>query len=172
VRTLDGFIAIGIVGLVIVLTALLFGDLLDGLFDAVDLGSGLFSAPVIGGFLAAFGFGAALARATLGTTLALLVGLAGGLLMGGVAGLLTRSLMRMRTDPTPRTSDLVGRPGVVLTALDEGRFGTIRVAAHGQQLQLSARADEPLPPGTQVVVVEVTSPTAVVVTATGLPPVT
>jgi membrane protein implicated in regulation of membrane protease activity len=159
------FVGIGVIGLIILLGTLLFGDFLDGLFDAIDLGSGLFSAPVIGGFLAAFGFGAALAMAALGTALAAAVGIGAGVLIGGAAGLLTRSLLRMPTDATPRTSDLVGKTGVVLTPVSESSFGQVRVSHHGQQLQLSARSDKVLPAGTRIVVVEVTSPTAVVVTA-------
>ncbi len=164
------FVLIGVVGVVIVLAALTLGDFLDGLFDAVDLGGGLLSAPVIGGFLAAFGFGGALAQDALGTALAALVGLGAGVVFGGLAALLTRSLLRMRTDATLRTSDLVGRPGVVLTAVPQAGYGRVRVESHGQQLQLSARADQALAAGTHVVVVEATSPTAVFVTPTGLPP--
>lgn len=161
---MEVFVAIGVIGLAILLGTLLFGDFLDGLFDAIDLGSGLFSAPVIGGFLAAFGFGAALTTAVLGPALAAAVGIGAGVLLGGVAGLLTRSLLRMRTDATPRIGDLVGRTGVVLTPVSASSFGQVRVSHHGQQLQLSARSDEALPTGTRIVVVEVTSPTAVVVT--------
>lgn len=161
---MEVFLAIGAIGTVILVGTLLFGDFLDGLFDSIDLGSGLFSAPVIGGFLAAFGFGAALTTALLGPALAAAVGVGAGIFIGGLAGLLTRSLMRMRTDPTPRSSDLVGRTGVVLTPVSESAFGQVRVSSHGQQLHLSARSDKALPAGTRIVVVEVTSPTAVVVT--------
>jgi len=165
----DVFVLVGIVGAVLVVASLVLGDALDGLFDAVDLGGGLVTTPVIGGFLAAFGFGTALTRDALGTPVAALVGVAAGAAFGGAAGLLTRALMRMRTDPTPRTADLVGRIGVILTPVPVSGYGQVRVEAHGQRLQLSARADEALVAGTQVVVVEVASPTAVVVTPTGLP---
>jgi membrane protein implicated in regulation of membrane protease activity len=164
----NAFVVIGIVGVVIVLATLLFGDFLDGVFDSIDLGSGLLSAPVIGGFLAAFGFGAALATSSLGPALAAGVGVGAGVVVGGATAVFTRSLMRMPTDPTPRATDLVGRPGVVVAPVPAAGFGRVRVAAHGQQLQLSARADQPLAAGTAVVVVEVTSPTAVFVTPTGL----
>lgn len=162
---MDVFVVIGVIGVVILLATLLLGDFLDGLFDAIDLGSGLISAPVIGGFLAAFGFGAALTTAALGPALAAAVGVGAGMLLGGVAALLTRSLMRMRTDATPRASELVGKTGVVVTPVSESSFGQVRVRYHGQQVHLSARSEEALAAGTRIVVVEVTSPTAVVVTA-------
>lgn len=159
---------VGIVGAVLVVATLLLGDAVDGLFDGVNLGGGLVTTPMIGGFLAAFGFAAALTRDALGTPVAALVGVLAGVAFGGAAGLLTRSLLRMRTDPTPRTADLVGRLGVVLTPVPADGYGQVRVEAHGQRLQLSARSDQALPAGTQVVVVEVASPTAVIVTPSGL----
>lgn len=165
---MDVFVLVGIVGAVLVVASLVLGDALDGLLNAVDLGGGLVTTPVIGGFLAAFGFGAALTRDALGTPFAALVGALAGVAFGGAAGLLTRALLRMRTDPTPRAADLVGRIGVVLTPVPVNGYGQVRVQAHGQRLQLSARADEALPVGAQVVVVEVASPTAVVVTPSGL----
>lgn len=163
------FVVVGLIGFVIVVGALVFGDFLDGVFDSVDLGAGLISAPVIGGFLGAFGLAGALTTPALGPGLAAVVGVAAGLVFGGAAGLFTRALLRMRTDPTPRAAHLVGRPGVVVTPVWPGRYGQVRVTAHGQQLHLSARADEQLAVGTRIVVVEVTSPTAVVVTPLNLP---
>ncbi|MGI8574082.1 MAG: NfeD family protein [Egibacteraceae bacterium] len=161
------FIALGVVGLVIAVSSLLMGDVfdvLDGLFDAIDLGSGLFTGPIIGGFLAAFGFAAALTSAPLGTFGGLLVGMLSGGAVGGLAAWLTRSLMNMRTDPTPRSQDLVGRPGEVLLPLRPGSYGRVAIAAYGQRMQMSATADSEIPAGSRVVVVEVTSPTSVIVT--------
>lgn len=166
---MDLFVVIGLVGVAIVVATLVFGDVLDGLLEGIDLGSGLFSAPVIGGFLAAFGFGTALTQERLGS-LATVVGVGAGVVFGGAALLLTRSVMRMRTDATPRAADLAGRLGVVLTPVPSSGYGRVRVTHLGQQLHLSARADRPLPAGTQVVVVDVVSPTAVVVTPADLSP--
>jgi len=49
----DLFVVIGVVGLVLLVGGLVFGDVLDGLFDAVDLGGGVLSGPSLGGFLTA-----------------------------------------------------------------------------------------------------------------------
>jgi len=162
------FVVLGVIGLVVVGASLLVGDVLDGLLDAVDAGGGWLSAPAIGGFLAAFGFAAALAEPSLGTGAAAGVGTGAGIVVGAGVAALTRALLRMRTDPTPRTADLVGRVGEVLLPVGPARLGRVRVTHLGQQLQLSARADEAIPVGRQVVVVEVLSPTAVIVTPTGL----
>jgi len=162
----SGFLVLGVIGLVVVVASLLVGDVLDAL--PVDIGGGWLSAPAVGGFLAAFGFAAVLAEPALGTAAAAGAGTGAGLLVGGAVGALARALQRMRTDATPRTADLVGRVGIVLLPAGPGRLGQVRVVHVGQPLQLSARSDQPIPKGTQVVVVEALSPTAVVVTPLGL----
>lgn len=169
---MTALLVIGTVGLLLVLVTLLFGDVLDGVLDWIDLdaGGGLFSVPVIGGFLAALGFGGALAMTTFGVGLgaALALGLLAGVVTAGVTWRFTRAVMTMATDATPRHTELVGKTGVVLTRVPDGGLGEVRVAYLGQQLKLSARADEPLPAGREVVVVAVTSPTSVVVTPVDL----
>ncbi len=168
---MDAFVVVGVAGALLILAALLLGDVLDSIFDAVDLGGGIVSAPVIGGFLAGFGFTAAVLDGALGTTPAALLGVGAGIALGGGALLLTRSMTRMPTDPTPRAADLVGRPGVVLTGVPATGYGRVRIRSAGQGLQLNARAADgtEIPPGTGVVVVEVTSTTSVVVAPSGLP---
>ena len=52
------FLVIGLIGLGLVAVSLVLGDLFDGVFDA--LAGDVFSSAVIGGFVSAFGFGAAL----------------------------------------------------------------------------------------------------------------
>lgn len=164
---MTGFIVIGVVGLAIVLVSLVLGDILEGLFDAfdADFGHGVFSAPVIGSFLAAFGFGAALVMTATGFGAAggALGGLASGMVIGALALLLMRSLMDMPTDPTVRTADLVGATGVVITRIPEGGLGEVSLTYAGQIKKLSARSAEPVPSGTTVVVTQVASSSSVVV---------
>lgn len=164
---MTGFIVIGAVGLVIVLASLVLGDVLDGLFEALDadFGHGAFSAPVIGSFLAAFGFGAALVMTATGFGAAggALSGLASGAVVGALALAMTRSLMNMPTDPALRTSDLVGSTGVVITRIPEGGLGEVSLTHAGQITKLSARAADPIASGTTVVVTQVASSSSVVV---------
>jgi membrane protein implicated in regulation of membrane protease activity len=176
------FTVIGAVGLLIVLATLVVGELLDGLFGALDIdaGGGVFSAPVIGSFLAAFGFGAALIMTSTraDATLAALGGLASGLVVGGLALVMMRTLMRMPTDETVTTRGLEGTPGVVITAVPAQGYGEVTIRHHGEQRKYNAMADEDLPAGTRVQVTAVLSPSAVVVapvasptdTATATPP--
>lgn len=162
---MTAFVVIGIAGLVLVVASLVLGEVFEGLFDAIDIdaGSGLFSAPVIGAFLAAFGFGAALTMSAtaVGTGVAALAGVGAGVGFGAATLALTRSLMNMRTDDNVRTGDLVGRPGTVLTRIPPDGFGEVAVVHLGQRLKLNARAASPIPAGTPVVVTDVVSASSV-----------
>lgn len=164
---MTGFIVIGVVGLVVVLASLILGDLLDGVFEAVDLdvGGGVFSAPVLGSFLAAFGFGAALIMFTtgVGATAGALGGLVSGLVVGGLALAMMRSLMSMPTDASMDTADLVGLTGTVVTPVPASAFGEVTIRHLGQMQKFNARSAEPLEAGATVVVRAVLSPSSVLV---------
>ncbi|HVF04993.1 MAG TPA: NfeD family protein [Frankiaceae bacterium] len=161
-----GYIVIGSIGLGLVLISLILGEIFDSVFEAFDLdGGGIFSTPVIGAFLAAFGFGAALIIYTTktGPGLSALGGLASGMVMGGVALFMTRTLMNMPTDDPVRSSGLLGRPATVVTRIPADGYGEISVTYAGQYMKVSARAPEPIPAGVKVVVTDVTSASSVVV---------
>lgn len=150
------FLVLGAVGLVGLLIGFVLGDL------DVDLGPDWVSLPGLAALVGAFGFVGA-AALSLGAPLALAVvlGAAAGVGLAAATVRLARSLMHMPTDASLRGSDLVGRPGRVVTALTPDRSGEVLVAQAGQQLKLSARAEETLVVGTAVVVVESLSPTLV-----------
>ena len=164
------FLIVGSVGIALLLIALLFGDLLDGVLDAINLEGGILSTEVIASFLAAFGFGGALMAGAVGTSapIAAVAGLGFGALAGTGAFAFTRAVMGMRTDPTPRSVDLVGKLGTVVTRVPAGGLGEVVLHVHGQRLKVSAKAEAPIPSGTEIVVVSVLSPTAVQVTEAGL----
>lgn len=164
--TVVGYIVIGSVGLALVVISLAVGEIFDSLFDAFDIdGGGIFSTPVIGAFLAAFGFGAALLIYTAdpGPGLSALGGLGSGLAVGGVALFMTKSLMNMPTDETVKTSGLMGRTGTVVTRIPEDGYGEISVTYAGHYMKVSARAPEPIPAGARVVVTDVVSASSVFV---------
>ena len=165
---MEAFVIIGAVGLGIVVVSLVVGDFLDGVFDFehFDVGDGLLSTPVIGAFLAAFGAGGALLLRGLELSVAGAVGggLVAGVLLGGITMGMVRTLMPTPTDPTPRTSDLVGAMGTVVTRIPDGGLGEISLVSGGHRMKVSARADAAIPSGRPVIVVDVTSPTSVIVT--------
>lgn len=161
------FLVIGIVGTALVVLSLVFGEVFEGAFDSLDIdaGSGIFSAPVIGAFLAAGGFGGVLVMSS--TNLGLVAGLFGGgaagLVMGTLALLMTRSLMRMPTDAPVRLGDVIGKAATVVTRIPEGGLGEVSLVHLGQRMKLNARAQVPVPAGTKVVIIAVTSPSSVLV---------
>jgi hypothetical protein len=156
------FLVIGALGLLLLVVSLVLGDLLDGVFDALT--GDIFSSAVIGGFVAAFGFGAALVEGLTGSALV------GGLVGVGVGGLaaaftvwLTRLVKDGGSDATLTADDALGRSGRVIGSIPAGGYGSVRLAIGGHTVQLNAKAEQPLEPGTEVHVTEILSPTAVAV---------
>jgi hypothetical protein len=169
-EAVTAFIVIGAIGLLLLLLSLVLGEIFDGLlgaFDA-DAGGGVFSGPVLGAFLASFGFGAALVMfATgVGATAGALGGLASGVVVGGIALVMTRTLINMPTDETVTTRGLEGSPAIVITAIPDGGYGEVTVRHHGEQRKYNARAGEAVAAGDQVWVSAVLSTSAVLVSTT------
>ena len=156
------FLVIGLAGLLLLGVSLLLGDLFDGVLDA--LAGDVFSSAVIGGFVAALGFGGAIAQAA-GAPLvvAVPVGIVAGVAFGWFAAWLTRLVRGGGSDETPTAGDVVGRDATVLTAIPEQGFGVVRVQVGGHVLRFNARADRPVDVGTAVHVTGTLSPTAVTV---------
>jgi membrane-bound ClpP family serine protease len=161
-RRVTTFLVIGIAGLLLLAISLVVGDLFDGALDA--LAGDVFSSAVIGAFVSAFGFGAAVME-SLGSPLAvsLPVGVVGGVAFGWFAGWLTTLLRDGGSDATITTDDTVGREGKVVTGIPAGGFGVVHVLVGGHSLQLNARAEQAIDPGTRIHVTGVLSPTAVTV---------
>jgi membrane protein implicated in regulation of membrane protease activity len=162
------FLAIGGIGLVLLIASLLLGDLFDGalgsVLDGVNLGAldaGWLSGAAVSGFLAAFGFVGALVAGPAGTLPAVLAGLGAGVVVAGFAGWLTRALTRAGTDVTPNATTVIGCRGTVVSPVPSEGFGEVSVVVAGHLSKYHARCSEPLPMGRPVVVVGVLSPTAV-----------
>jgi membrane protein implicated in regulation of membrane protease activity len=130
------------------------------------------SLPVLAGFVGAFGFVGAIVASVLPATgattwaVAAAAGLVAAVPTGWATGRLVRAAMNLRTDATLTSGDLVGALGVVISPVSVGAYGEVRLAVAGTQLKLHARADEPLPLGTQIFVISVLTPTSVLVEAT------
>ncbi|WDZ86004.1 hypothetical protein [Micromonospora cathayae] len=158
------FLIIGAAGVAVLAVALLGGELLHLGQPGVD---GPVSVEAVAGFAGAFGFGGAIANELLGAGTPALV--AGAVTAGAGAAVptawfaarLSRAARNMRTDPTPTRDHLVGALGLVVTPIPATGYGEVRVRLAGQPVKLNARADRPLPVGTQVFVVEALSETSV-----------
>lgn len=162
---LTALILLGSLGLLVLVAGLVFGDLLDGVFDVAlpgDLGTGVPAAT--GAALTAFGYGSALAltSADLPAGASLGLGAAGAVVVGGVSYRMAKALIGTPVEPH-RTSSLYGVFGSVVTAIPADGFGEVALVHGGERRKISARAESPLPAGTQVYVVEILSETAVAV---------
>jgi membrane protein implicated in regulation of membrane protease activity len=127
------------------------------------------SLPVITGFIGAFGFGGAIAAELLPGHNALLasgVGLLAAFPTAWGAGRLMNAAINMSTDATLTSGDLLGAMGVVISPVPADGFGEVRLTVGGQPMKFNARSAEPLALGTHVFVIEVPSPTSVLVEPT------
>ncbi|MEV4117392.1 hypothetical protein [Micromonospora sp. NPDC049645] len=157
------FLIIGGAGIGVLALALLGTEL----FQFGHTVDGPISVETVAGFAGAFGFGAAIVNELLGArTPGMIVGAAAGGVLAAVptawlAARLSRAARNMRTDPTPTRDDLVGALGLVVTPVPVDGYGEVRVRLAGQPVKLSARADQPIPVGAQVFVVQALSETSV-----------
>ncbi|GGM82901.1 hypothetical protein ACFFX1_35385 [Dactylosporangium sucinum] len=126
-----------------------------------------FAWPAVTGFTGVFGFGGAVAVEAAGWSggkgalLATAVGLAAGIPAAWLTGRFVAAVAGMPTDATPRSADLVGATGVVISEVPAGGLGQVRLTYAGQPMKFHARAAGPLPLGVTVVVIGVNSPTSV-----------
>lgn len=160
------FLVIGGAGVVLLVLALVLGDLLDGAMEGPDLGgmldSDIFSTAGIAGLVGGFGFGGAIALSLVDITwLAVIVGLAVGVLLGMGAGWLTRRLKVEDPADQMSTQHLVGRPANVVSPVPDDGYGQIRLSYGGHRVTLNARSVVPIESGARVWVTQVLSPTAV-----------
>lgn len=164
-RLLDGslitggiFLVIGIIGVVLLLISLV----LDGIFDAFDFGDGPLSLTTISAFTAIFGFTAfASVGAGTSTAMAGILGALAGVVGGAAAWWLTRLIRGAESSTAVRGDDLVGVTGSVVLAIPAAGLGEVAVVRHGERISLAAVADEPIPRGVAVRIVQTLTSTSV-----------
>jgi membrane protein implicated in regulation of membrane protease activity len=131
-------------------------------------GGGKFTLPGVAAFVGAFGFGGAITAELAGHSalIATGVGLVAAIPASWAAGRLVDAAVNMSTDATPTSADVVGATGIVISPVPVGGYGEVRLTVGGQPVKFNARADEPLAIGTPVFVIEVPTPTSVLVERT------
>lgn len=160
---MNGFFVLGFVAVAVLVVALVLDDVVDGLSDALG-GPDWLSLPVLAALVAGFGFAAGLVDESVDSAAAgAVAGLAGGAAAAWLTARLVSAAIDMPTDPPLRLADLPGRPGRVVTPIVEGRVGEVLVEVAGTHHKLTATAAGSIPLGDEIVVVEVISPTSVVV---------
>jgi membrane protein implicated in regulation of membrane protease activity len=169
------FLGIGCLSLLLLVLSLIgghlhLGHLHVGHLHASHGGDGLtLSLPALAGFIGAFGFGGAIAAELApghDALIASAVGLLAAVPTAWGAGRLVEAAANMRTDATVTSGDLVGSTGVIISPVPADGYGEVRLTVAGQPLKFNARAAQPLAIGTHVFVIEVPSPTSVLVEPT------
>jgi hypothetical protein len=156
------FIVIGVVGVALLIFALLFDEILDGVLPDSEW----LSVSSLSVFLSGLGLvGAASESLNAPTPVAWAAGVGAGCGLGAVAVWMTRSLAAMTTDETPTEDDLLGQTGRVVTAVPAGSVGEAVFQLGGQPVKVSAlgpdRGVHNLEVGREVLVVDVLSSTRV-----------
>lgn len=160
---MNGFLWLGVASTVLLAAGIVF-DGIDDALDALDVGPGWLSLPVVAGFLGAFGFGTGALWDALGPA-ALLLGVAAGVAFGWAVLRFTRAAMHMSTDATESESGLLGSLGRIVTPPAVGRYGEVLLDRPTGPVKVACTATAPLAAGTEVVVVDVSSSTLVAVQA-------
>lgn len=160
------FLIVGGTGIAVLVLALLGTGIAQLGFPIVD---GPVSLETSAGFVGTLGFaGAVASELTHAETVPAIVA-AGGI--GALAALpvgllvfrLSRAVQNLPTDATPTRDHLVGTLGVVVTPIPTAGYGEVRVGLAGQPVKLNAKADQPIPAGAQIFVVQALSETSVLV---------
>lgn len=150
------FLGLGFAGLILLVVTLLFDGILEGLLGGVHALNGFFdgliSLPVIAGFVSMLGFAGAIVTGTtgLGPAASTAVAVPAALLTAWGAYRAGKALMGDDSGGAPREGDVVGVTGTVVTAVPANGYGEVLVRLAGQPVKLAARADLPLPRGTEI----------------------
>lgn len=164
------FLAIAAVGFLFLIVTLAFGEIFDFFdadhdFDHSHGGPGFFSSRVMAVFITAFGgFGAIGSHYGLTVVESSAVGVAGGIVFGGLIYVFARFLYGQQASSEVRPADLVGQPGRVVIAIPAGGLGQVRCRIGEELVDKIARTEDgqPLPENATVLVAEVLGETVVV----------
>lgn len=156
------FIGCAVVGLVVLGLALVVGEILEGLFDAID--SDIFSPLSLGSTTSVFGLvGLGLLNMALNPIGAILGAASAAAVSGFVTVKVLRSLMKTDRRDRVKSSELVGWSGFVVTTIPETGHGVVRFLVSGHDTRMNAQAVGEVSSGTKVRVIEVLSATSVLV---------
>ena len=140
------FLGIATLGFALLLISLIVGDIFDsfGLETGLDGGAeghGLLDSRVISVFVTAFGgFGAIGIQMGLSIVTSSLLGLAGGVILGGIVSLFARFLYQQQSSTSVTTSQLIGRTAQVIVSIAPGSIGQVSCRVGEERVEKLARA--------------------------------
>jgi membrane protein implicated in regulation of membrane protease activity len=140
------FLGIATLGFVFLLISLVVGDIFDsfgfetGLDGGAD-GHALLDSRVISVFVTAFG-GCGAIGILLGLSIVVssLLGLAGGVILGGLVSLIGRFLYKQQSSSSVTTAQLIGRPAQVNVSIAPGSLGQVSCRIGEERVEKLARA--------------------------------
>lgn len=142
------FLGIAGIGFVFLLISLVVGDLFDsfgmdtGLDSGVD-GHGFLDSRVLSVFITAFGgFGAIGIQMGLGIVASSVIGLAGGVVLGGLVSLFARFLYKQQSSSSVTTAQLVGRTAQVIVSIQANNLGQVSCRIGEERVEKLARSKD------------------------------
>ena len=142
------FLAIAAIGFVFLLISLLIGDLFDnfGMDSGLDGGvdsHGFLDSRVISVFITSFGgFGAIGIQSGLGIVASSLLGLAGGVVLGGLVSIFARFLYKQQASTSVTTAQLIGRTAQVIVPISPGSLGQVSFRIGEERVEKLARSKD------------------------------
>ena len=144
------FLAIAAIGFIFLLVSLVVGDIFDsfgfdsGVDGAAD-GHGLLDSRVISVFITAFGgFGAIGIQMGLSIVASSLMGLAGGVVLGGLVSLFARFLFKQQSSSSVGTEQMIGRTAQVTVSIAPGSLGQVSCRVGEERIEKLARSRDNL----------------------------
>jgi membrane protein implicated in regulation of membrane protease activity len=140
------FLAIAAVGFVFLLVSLVLGDVFDSLgvdagVDGGADGHGFLDSRVISVIVTSFGgFGAIGIQMGLGIVASSLIGLAGGVVLGGLVSLFARFLYKQQSSSSVGAEQMVGRTAQVTVSIAPGSLGQISCRVGEERVEKLARS--------------------------------
>ena len=144
------FLAIAAIGFIFLLVSLVVGDIFDsfGFDSGVDGGAdghGLLDSRVISVFVTSFGgFGAIGIQMGLGIVASSLMGLAGGVVLGGLVSLFARFLYKQQSSSSVGTAQMIGRTAQVIVSIAPGSLGQVSCRIGEERIEKLARSKDNL----------------------------
>ena len=146
VSALMVFLAIGAIGFIFLLLSLVVGDIFDsfgfdtGLDGAAD-GHGFLDSRVLSVFVTSFGgFGAIGIQMGFGVVASSFIGLAGGVVLGGLVSLFARFLHQQQSSSSVGASQMVGRTAQVIVAIAPNGVGQVSCRIGEERIERLARS--------------------------------
>jgi len=170
ISALTVFLAIAAIGLIFLVISFVVGEAFDnfGFHDGGIDGHGFIDSRAVAIFITSFGgFGAIGVQMGLSSVVSSIIGLASGLVLGGLVTLFGRFLQSQQASSSVGNAQLVGRTAQVTVMIPSGGMGQVSCRIGEERVEKLARSreDVELKPGMLVRIEEIAGDSAIVTPA-------